>query len=140
MPQGKPVKPAWLTGRGAELWDEVSGFAFWLGRADSYKLAAWCDGQAGFESPKKRREWTASDRREHRGGCVGTWDRLSSMTAPRPTDPPEMRKRLEFQHRGVVVRRIAPRKNDQNVKLSFSEPPHAFCKSCVAQHLPHIPS
>jgi hypothetical protein len=63
-PGGRPVKPAWLKGRGAQLWDEVLGFAFWLSQADGYKLAAWCDRQADFE--KKRRTWTAADRREHR--------------------------------------------------------------------------
>jgi phage terminase small subunit len=63
---GDPAKPTWLTGRGAELWTEVVGFAFWLSFADSYKLAAWCDRQAEFEKPRKRSKWTASDRREHR--------------------------------------------------------------------------
>jgi hypothetical protein len=40
-PGGKPIKPKWLKGRGATLWNEVVGFAFWLTQADSYKLAAW---------------------------------------------------------------------------------------------------
>jgi phage terminase small subunit len=64
--EGDPVKPSWLTGRAAELWNEVLKFAFWLSLADSYKLAAWCDRQAEFEKPRKRQKWTASDRREHR--------------------------------------------------------------------------
>src|SRR5690242_3574636 len=63
-PGGEPVKPKWLKGRGAALWDEVLGFVFWLTIADSYKLAAWCDRQADFE--KNRKTWTAADRREHR--------------------------------------------------------------------------
>jgi hypothetical protein len=66
---GKPVKPKWLIGRGAELWDEVLTFAFWLTMAESYKLAAWCEGQAEFESLNKRRKWSASDRREHRAAA-----------------------------------------------------------------------
>jgi phage terminase small subunit len=66
MVTGDPIKPEWLKGRGAELWDEVLGFAFWLSRADSYKLAAWCEGQADYEKPRKRVKWTASDKREHR--------------------------------------------------------------------------
>jgi phage terminase small subunit len=66
IPRGKPRKPAWLTGRGAELWTEVSGFGFWLTVADAYKLASWCDRQADFENPRKRSKWTAADRREHR--------------------------------------------------------------------------
>jgi len=63
-PSGKPVKPNWLTGRGAELWAEVMAFATWLTPADAYKLAAWCDRQAEFEV--SRHAWTAADRREHR--------------------------------------------------------------------------
>src|SRR5690348_15943600 len=65
-PGGSPVKPSWLKGRAAKLWDEVLGFAFWLTVADSYKLAAWCDRQALFEKAKVREAWTAADRREHR--------------------------------------------------------------------------
>ncbi|OGA59977.1 MAG: hypothetical protein A3G81_26090 [Betaproteobacteria bacterium RIFCSPLOWO2_12_FULL_65_14] len=64
MPEGAPVKPKWLKGRAAALWDEVLAFAFWLTVADSYKLAAWCDRQRDFE--RHRKTWTAADRREHR--------------------------------------------------------------------------
>ena len=64
--RGGPAKPAWLTGRGAEVWREVVGFAYWLTRADSYMLADWCDREAAKENPRKRAKWTASDRREHR--------------------------------------------------------------------------
>jgi phage terminase small subunit len=63
-PGGKPSMPAWLEGRGAELWREVFSFASWLTVADSYKLAAWCDRQAQFETD--RATWSAADRREHR--------------------------------------------------------------------------
>ena len=63
-PGGKPRRPKWLSGRGAELWDEVIGFAFWLTRADGFKLGAWCDREADFETDRKH--WTAADRREHR--------------------------------------------------------------------------
>jgi len=63
-PGGDPVRPKWLKGRPASLWDEVLAFAYWLTVADSYKLAAWCDRQADFE--KHRKTWTAADRREHR--------------------------------------------------------------------------
>lgn len=66
MPQGKPVMPKWMKGRGAALWVDVLAIAFWLTDADSYKLAAWCDQEADFEKPSKRKEWTAADRREHR--------------------------------------------------------------------------
>lgn len=66
MPGGVPVRPAWLSGRGAELWAEVLRFGFWLTRADGYKLAAWCERQADFEDPEERRKWRAADRREHR--------------------------------------------------------------------------
>src|ERR1700685_1406015 len=66
MPQGKPRKPAWLTGRGAELWDEVLGLAFWLTEADCFKLASWGDREADFQTPRNRSKWTAADRREHR--------------------------------------------------------------------------
>jgi phage terminase small subunit len=66
MPSGKPVRPKWLRGRAASLWDDVMAFAFWLTVADSYKLAAWCDRQAQFENPQIRKRWTAADRREHR--------------------------------------------------------------------------
>jgi hypothetical protein len=65
-PSGKPVRPKWLRGRGARLWEEVLAFATWLTVADSYLLATWCDRQAEFEKPRERREWTAADRREHR--------------------------------------------------------------------------
>jgi phage terminase small subunit len=66
VPTGKPVKPKWLKGRGASLWNEVLAFAFWLTVADGYKLAAWCDRQAQFENHRIRARWTAADRREHR--------------------------------------------------------------------------
>lgn len=63
-PAGRPSMPKWLKGRGALLWAEVLAFAFWLTEADSYKLASWCDRQADFE--RRRKSWTAADRREHR--------------------------------------------------------------------------
>ena len=63
-PGGKPVRPKWLAGRGVELWNEVTSFAFWLTRADGFKLGAWCDREADFETDRKH--WTAADRREHR--------------------------------------------------------------------------
>ncbi len=64
-PGGEPVMPRWLRRqRAIALWDEVTGFAYWLTVADSYKLAAWCDRQADFE--RSRKKWTVSDRREHR--------------------------------------------------------------------------
>ena len=60
--------PAWLEGRGAELWREVIGFAAWLTVADGYKLAAWCDRQSDFEvnraSVECRRSPRASQRSE----------------------------------------------------------------------------
>ena len=87
---GDPVKPAWLAGRGVELWDEVMTFAFWLSRADSYKLAAWCDRQAEFEKSRKRQKWTAADRREHRS--LGTELGLDpSSRARMALNDPEMR-------------------------------------------------
>jgi hypothetical protein len=66
MPEGGPVKPQWLTGRGAELWGYLTRIAFWLREPDSFKLAAWCERQAEFEQPSIRANWTAADRREHR--------------------------------------------------------------------------
>lgn len=66
---GKPVKPAWLTGRGAELFEEIVGFASWLTIADSHKLANWCDRHAEYEQLDKRATWTASDRSDHRAAA-----------------------------------------------------------------------
>ncbi len=63
--EGAPIKPKWLSGRGAQIWKEVLGFAYWLTRADSYVLAAWCDREADHENPRKRAKWRAADRREH---------------------------------------------------------------------------
>jgi phage terminase small subunit len=89
-PGGKPRKPKWLKGRGATLWSEVMGFAFWLTQADSYKLAAWCDRQADFEN--NREHWTAADRREHRsaGSELGldpaSRTRLGPLKDPRRKD------------------------------------------------------
>lgn len=93
---GDPVKPKWLTGRGAELWAEVLEFAFWLSRADSYKLAAWCDQEAQFEKPRNRAKWTASDKREHRS--AGTELGLD-MTA---------RARMALNDPNAAGRRVAP--------------------------------
>ncbi len=62
---GRPVKPAWLIDRGAEIWGEVLSFAYWLTRADSYVLAHWCEREAQHESPRKRAKWKAADRRQH---------------------------------------------------------------------------
>lgn len=62
---GKPVKPEWLIGRGADIWNEILAFAFWLTRADSYVLAHWCDREAEHEKPRKRTKWKAADRRQH---------------------------------------------------------------------------
>jgi hypothetical protein len=51
---GKPIKPAKLRGRAAELWDEICAIAFWLTAADSYKIYVWCELHAEFErSPRK---------------------------------------------------------------------------------------
>lgn len=93
---GDPVKPTWLEGRGAELWTEVLGFAFWLSLADSYKLAAWCDRQAEFEKPRRRQKWTASDRREHR-----------SLGSELGLDP-SSRARMALNDPGARSRRTAP--------------------------------
>lgn len=80
MPKGKPAMPAWLKGRGAELWDEILGFAYWLTIADSYKLASWCDRQAEYEKPTKRKKWTAADRREHRSAGTELWLDITTLT------------------------------------------------------------
>jgi len=69
VPDNKPSKPAWLTGRGAELFHEIVGFATWLTVADSYKLAAWCDRHAEYEQSGKGATWTASDRSDHRAAA-----------------------------------------------------------------------
>jgi hypothetical protein len=93
MPKGKPVRPKWLKGRGAKLWDEVLAFAFWLTIADSYKLAAWCDRQSEFERKAERASWTAADRREHRAagselGLDVATRTLFSIKEPLPSDDP----------------------------------------------------
>lgn len=41
-PAGRPVRPAWLRGRAAKLWDEHAAIGFWLTAADGMKLAVWC--------------------------------------------------------------------------------------------------
>jgi hypothetical protein len=52
-PQGGLVKPARISRRAGELWDEVAAFATWLTVADGYKLHVWCELQAEFErSPR----------------------------------------------------------------------------------------
>ena len=65
---GKPSKPAWLAGRGAELFEEIVGFATWLTLGDSHKLANWCDRHAEYEKDKGA-TWTASDRSDHRAAA-----------------------------------------------------------------------
>jgi phage terminase small subunit len=90
-PGGKPVKPKWLKGRGAALWDEVMQFAFWLSVADSYKLASWCDRQAEFE--RGRKTWTAADRREHRS--AGSELGLDPSSRARMGAPPDGGKKKD---------------------------------------------
>ena len=90
MPGGKPVKPAWLTDRGAELWADVMAFAYWLTLADSYKLAAWCDRQSEFETD--RRHWTAADRREHRSAGSELGLDPASRTRFVGTPPPDAKE------------------------------------------------
>ena len=52
--EGRPIKPAKIRGRAAELWDEVVAFGTWLTAAESYKLHVWCELHAEFErSPRK---------------------------------------------------------------------------------------
>jgi len=96
-PGGVPVRPPGLSGRAAELWDEVLSFATWLTRADGYKLHAWCVRQAQFEEDHSA--WTASDRREHRssGGELGldpaSRQRLVGLT---PAQSPPKREGDEY--------------------------------------------
>src|SRR5688572_26555686 len=47
---GKPVRPEWLSGRGAAIWDEHVELLPWLAQADSAFLAAWCALQAELEA------------------------------------------------------------------------------------------
>src|SRR5579884_1906768 len=82
-PKGPPVRPKWLKGRGAALWDEVLAFAYWLTVADSYKLALWCDRTADLEKPSQRKEWSAADRRE--------WRSLGSELGLDPTSRERMK-------------------------------------------------
>ena len=42
QPAGALVKPKWLKGRAAKLWDEYSSIGYWLTAADSHSLATWC--------------------------------------------------------------------------------------------------
>ncbi len=85
-PGGKPIKPKYLKGRAAVLWDEVLAIAFWLSVADSYKLAAWCDREAEFQRGD-RRNWTAADRREHRS--AGSELGLDPASRARMGKPPD---------------------------------------------------
>jgi hypothetical protein len=92
MPRGRPVRPKWLKGRGASLWDEVVAFAFWLTIADSYKLAHWCDREAFFENKRNRDDATAADRREHRmsGSELGLDNAARTrMSCTREADEPD---------------------------------------------------
>lgn len=51
---GEPVRPSYLKGRAADLWDATLPLLWWLGEVDSHKLGLWCALQAEFErSPKK---------------------------------------------------------------------------------------
>ena len=60
LPKAEPIvsgglnRPAKIRWRAAALWDEVAGFAIWLGAADSYKLHVWCELQAEFERSPRR--------------------------------------------------------------------------------------
>jgi phage terminase small subunit len=95
-----PVKPTWLIGRGAELWEEVLGFAYWLSRPDSYLLAAWCDREADFESKRKRAKFTASDRREHRSLASELGLGLSSRARMALNDPQAKGRRVAPPDKG----------------------------------------
>jgi len=50
QPAGKPVKPAAISLRAGELWDEVAAACPWLRQPDGYKLHVWCELQAEFEA------------------------------------------------------------------------------------------
>src|SRR5687768_12733153 len=51
---GKPVKPRWLKGARARLWDEYAPLLPWLARVDSETLAAWCCLAAEFSAAPDR--------------------------------------------------------------------------------------
>jgi phage terminase small subunit len=48
-PTGKPVKPAFVKGRAAKLWEKYAKIGFWLTEADSHALACWCGLAAEME-------------------------------------------------------------------------------------------
>jgi hypothetical protein len=50
MPDGALLKPKWLKGRGARIWNENCGKFFWLTEADSHKFAVWCGIYAEIEA------------------------------------------------------------------------------------------
>lgn len=93
---GPPVKPAWLTGRAAELWDEVVLLAFWLTAADSYMLSDWCELRAEREKPGEFLKWSASDKREYR--AIGSELGLAQAS----------RSRMAIVDPGAKFRRTAP--------------------------------
>jgi phage terminase small subunit len=47
---GKPERPAYLTGRAVELWNDVISRATWLAWPDGPKAGMWCSLQAEFEA------------------------------------------------------------------------------------------
>ncbi len=42
QPTGTPIRPKFVKGRAAKIWDEYVERAFWLTEAESHILAAWC--------------------------------------------------------------------------------------------------
>lgn len=66
---GRPIPPAWLKGRGLEIWREVLPHLPWLGPLDSYALAEWSYAQSELEAGG-RTEWSATRLVEHRRSGV----------------------------------------------------------------------
>ena len=48
-PTGRPIKPKFLKGRAAKIWDEYVERAFWLTDVESHILAVWCGLTAAVE-------------------------------------------------------------------------------------------
>lgn len=46
---GRPIKPRWLTGKGAALWKLKVSQGSWLAAADSELLALWCRAVADLD-------------------------------------------------------------------------------------------
>lgn len=56
VPEGRPVRPKWLKGRAAKIWDEYIVIGHWLTAAETPKFAVWCELTAETEGGVKHME------------------------------------------------------------------------------------